>query len=51
MKYTKGAVTGNSGGGAIAPNEFRKQIHRHRVQIIWIRKLRVFVSPEMIKLP
>ncbi|MEG4056172.1 MULTISPECIES: hypothetical protein [unclassified Microcoleus] len=51
MNYTKLAVTGNSRGGAIAPNEFRKQMHRHTAQNIWIFKLRVFVCPEITKLP
>jgi len=51
MNYTKWAVTENSRGRAIAPKEFRKQIHRHTAKNIWIRKLRVFVCPEMTKLP
>ncbi|MEP6518763.1 hypothetical protein [Microcoleus vaginatus] len=51
MNYTKLTVTGNSRGGAIAPNEFRKQSHRHTAQNIWIRKLRVFVGSEITNLP
>ncbi|MEG4090903.1 hypothetical protein [Microcoleus sp. Pol12B4] len=51
MNYTKFSLAGNYCGGAIAPNEFRKQIHRHTAQNIWILKLRVFVAPEITKLP
>lgn len=51
INYTKWAVTGNASRGAIAPNEFRKHIHRHTAQNIWIRKLRVFVGADITKLP
>jgi hypothetical protein len=42
---------GNCRRRAIAPNEFREQIHRHREQNVWIRKLRVFVGADITKLP
>ncbi|MEG4180934.1 hypothetical protein QUA32_04000 [Microcoleus sp. Pol14D6] len=42
---------GNYRGEAIAPTGFRKKIHCHTAQNSWIRKLRVFVGPEIAKLP
>jgi hypothetical protein len=41
---------GNCSRRAIVPNEFRKQIHRPREQNIWIRKLRILVGADIIKL-
>ncbi|MEG4286421.1 hypothetical protein QUB68_25140 [Microcoleus sp. A006_D1] len=44
-------LTGNSSQCAIVPNKFRKQMHRHRAENVWIRKLRVLVGADITKLP